>query len=212
MLTQLASRILRATAAALASTLLISATANAQNITGAGATFPAPIYSTWGEDYAKAGGDRLNYQALGSGAGVTQIINRTVDFGASDSPRRQGKAGEGKAPAIPGGDWRSRAGRERARRRWHEDQAHRRSPRRDLCRPRAPVERSEDRRPQPHAETAADPDLARLSRGLVGHDQHLHEIPLRRLAPSSRSAPARATPSRGAPALARRAMPASPLR
>lgn len=60
--------------------------AHAQNITGAGATFPAPIYSSWGEDYAKDGGDRLNYQALGSGAGVTQIINRTVDFGASDSP------------------------------------------------------------------------------------------------------------------------------
>jgi phosphate transport system substrate-binding protein len=60
--------------------------AAAQDITGAGATFPAPIYSSWGEDYAKAGGARLNYQALGSGAGVTQIINRTVDFGASDSP------------------------------------------------------------------------------------------------------------------------------
>jgi phosphate transport system substrate-binding protein len=66
--------------------LALSATAHAQNITGAGATFPAPIYSTWGEDYARDGGDRLNYQALGSGAGVTQIINRTVDFGASDSP------------------------------------------------------------------------------------------------------------------------------
>lgn len=58
----------------------------AQGITGAGATFPAPVYSSWGEDYARAGGPVLNYQALGSGAGVTQIINRTVDFGASDSP------------------------------------------------------------------------------------------------------------------------------
>jgi len=66
--------------------LAMAAPAAAQNITGAGATFPAPIYSTWGEDYAEDGGDRLNYQALGSGAGVTQIINRTVDFGASDNP------------------------------------------------------------------------------------------------------------------------------
>ena len=101
MLTQLASRILRATAAALASTLLISATAAAQNITGAGATFPAPIYSTWGEDYAKAGGDRLNYQALGSGAGVTQIINRTVDFGASDSPVAKEKLEKEKLLQFP---------------------------------------------------------------------------------------------------------------
>lgn len=89
MLTQLACRILRATGAATAATItaaLLIVPAHAQSITGAGATFPAPIYSTWGEDYAKAGGDNLNYQALGSGAGVTQIINRTVDFGASDSP------------------------------------------------------------------------------------------------------------------------------
>ncbi len=77
-----ARRMLRA----LASAVLLAAPAFAQDITGAGATFPAPIYSSWGEDYAGAGGDRLNYQALGSGAGVTQIINRTVDFGASDSP------------------------------------------------------------------------------------------------------------------------------
>jgi phosphate transport system substrate-binding protein len=81
-LIQLARRLLCAMGVGFLATL----PAHAQNITGAGATFPAPIYSTWGEDYAKAGGDRLNYQALGSGAGVTQIINRTVDFGASDSP------------------------------------------------------------------------------------------------------------------------------
>ena len=70
----------------LATAVLAAAPANAQGITGAGATFPAPVYSSWGEDYAKSGGSKLNYQALGSGAGVTQIINRTVDFGASDSP------------------------------------------------------------------------------------------------------------------------------
>ena len=81
---QLAGRLTSALAAAAA--LLVSAPALAQDITGAGATFPAPIYSSWGEDYAKVSGGRLNYQALGSGAGVTQIVNRTVDFGASDSP------------------------------------------------------------------------------------------------------------------------------
>ncbi len=79
---QLAGRL----ASALAAAALFAAPALAQDITGAGATFPAPIYSSWGEDYAKVSGGRLNYQALGSGAGVTQIVNRTVDFGASDSP------------------------------------------------------------------------------------------------------------------------------
>lgn len=82
MLIPFARRMLRALAAA----VVFAAPAIAQDMTGAGATFPAPIYSSWGEDYAKASGGRLNYQALGSGAGVTQIINRTVDFGASDSP------------------------------------------------------------------------------------------------------------------------------
>src|SRR5215468_6711981 len=61
--------------------------AAADEITGAGATFPQPIYTRWAELYsATPGGDTLNYQGVGSGAGVTQIINRTVDFGASDAP------------------------------------------------------------------------------------------------------------------------------
>lgn len=75
----------RAAAVALVVASGISA-ASAQQITGAGATFPAPIYTKWGEQYKVAGGPALNYQGIGSGAGVTQIINRTVDFGASDTP------------------------------------------------------------------------------------------------------------------------------
>src|SRR5215831_7865495 len=55
-------------------------------ITGAGSTFAAPIYSKWGEQAAGATGVKLNYQAVGSGAGINQINNRTVDFGASDMP------------------------------------------------------------------------------------------------------------------------------
>ncbi|MDP3492617.1 MAG: phosphate ABC transporter substrate-binding protein PstS [Hyphomonadaceae bacterium] len=62
------------------------AAASAQDITGACATFPGPIYTKWGEQYKATGAGALNYQAVGSGAGVTQIINRTVDFGASDTP------------------------------------------------------------------------------------------------------------------------------
>src|ERR1700732_3845937 len=60
--------------------------AAAQQITGAGATFPAPVYTKWGEAAQAATGIQLNYQAIGSGGGQNQIINRTVDFGASDAP------------------------------------------------------------------------------------------------------------------------------
>lgn len=60
--------------------------AAAQQITGAGATFPNPVYQKWGEAAAKAVNIQLNYQSVGSGAGQTQIKNRTVDFGASDAP------------------------------------------------------------------------------------------------------------------------------
>ena len=55
-------------------------------ITGAGSTFAAPIYAKWGEASGGATGVKLNYQAIGSGAGINQINNRTVDFGASDMP------------------------------------------------------------------------------------------------------------------------------
>ena len=60
--------------------------AQAQDITGAGASFPAPLYSKWAADYAKATGSKVNYQSVGSGAGMKQIEAKTVDFGASDEP------------------------------------------------------------------------------------------------------------------------------
>ena len=58
----------------------------AQEITGAGATFPNPIYSKWASDYNKATGVKVNYQSIGSGGGIKQIDSKTVDFGASDMP------------------------------------------------------------------------------------------------------------------------------
>jgi len=60
--------------------------AEAATITGAGATFPAPVYAKWAEDYKAKTGDVLNYQAIGSGGGIKQIEASTVDFGASDKP------------------------------------------------------------------------------------------------------------------------------
>jgi len=59
----------------------------AQEITGAGASFPAPLYSKWAAEYNKATGVKVNYQSVGSGAGIRQIDAKTVDFGASDMPQ-----------------------------------------------------------------------------------------------------------------------------
>ena len=60
--------------------------AGAAEITGAGATFPAPLYAKWADGYQKATGNRVNYQSIGSGGGIQQIKAKTVDFGASDMP------------------------------------------------------------------------------------------------------------------------------
>ena len=65
---------------------LLPLAAHAQDVTGAGASFPAPIYAKWADAYAKSTGAHINYQSVGSGAGIKQINAKTVDFGASDMP------------------------------------------------------------------------------------------------------------------------------
>jgi phosphate transport system substrate-binding protein len=70
----------------LGASMVWSAAAMAQDVTGAGASFPAPIYAKWADAYNKASGARINYQSVGSGAGIRQIKAKTVDFGASDMP------------------------------------------------------------------------------------------------------------------------------
>jgi phosphate transport system substrate-binding protein len=77
-------RLLRAGAAA-ALLALTAAPAPAQNLTGAGATFPYPIYSKWFDVYRQKTGVQINYQSIGSGAGIQQVKAGTVDFGASDA-------------------------------------------------------------------------------------------------------------------------------
>ncbi len=80
--------------------------AHANDITGAGATFPYPIYAKWAEAYKKSTGVGLNYQSIGSGGGIKQIKAKTVDFGASDMPLKQEdleEAGLTQFPAIIGG-------------------------------------------------------------------------------------------------------------
>ena len=88
-------------AAALAVIGLASVEASAQQINGAGATFPAPVYTKWGEEAKAATGLSLNYQAIGSGGGVNQITNRTVDFGASDAPVAADKLQAGNLVQFP---------------------------------------------------------------------------------------------------------------
>jgi phosphate transport system substrate-binding protein len=69
---------------ALAVVLSFSAVNAEETLNGAGATFPYPLYSAWAYEYHKVSGVKLNYQSIGSGGGVRQIVSRTVDFGASD--------------------------------------------------------------------------------------------------------------------------------
>ena len=84
----------------------LSLPALAVDITGAGATFPYPIYSKWADAYKKTTGAGMNYQSIGSGGGIKQITARTVDFGASDMPMKAEdlqKNGLIQFPAIMGG-------------------------------------------------------------------------------------------------------------
>ncbi|MDB5891907.1 MAG: phosphate transporter substrate-binding protein PstS [Polaromonas sp.] len=94
-------------AAAIGAAMLpMSQNAVAQEITGAGATFPAPIYAKWASDYNKVTGVKVNYQSIGSGAGIKQIDSKTVDFGASDMPQTDdvlAKKGQMQFPAVIGG-------------------------------------------------------------------------------------------------------------
>ena len=80
--------------------------AAAETLNGAGATFPYPVYSAWAYEYSKITGVKLNYQSIGSGGGVRQITERTVDFGASDDPMKPDQLQKDKLlqfPAVIGG-------------------------------------------------------------------------------------------------------------
>jgi len=87
--------------------LLISTGVYATEITGAGATFPYPVYSKWADAYKKETGKQVNYQSVGSGAGIKQIQSKTVTFGASDMPLTQqqlDKDGLFQFPTVIGGN------------------------------------------------------------------------------------------------------------
>src|SRR6185503_8094548 len=99
-------RIARIRAGVFAAASLTAACAFAADITGAGATFPYPIYAKWADAYRKSTGNGLNYQSIGSGGGIKQITAKTVDFGASDMPMKPAdleKYGLMQFPAVMGG-------------------------------------------------------------------------------------------------------------
>jgi phosphate transport system substrate-binding protein len=86
--------------------LAFTGLAAAQDVTGAGASFPAPLYARWAADYNKATGVKINYQSVGSGAGIKQIDAKTVAFGASDMPLKDeelAKKGQVQFPTVIGG-------------------------------------------------------------------------------------------------------------
>ncbi len=182
----------------------------AGDISGAGATFPYPIYAKWADTYKKDTGNGLNYQSIGSGGGIKQIKAKTVTFGASDmplEPKDVTASGLVQFPTVVGGDVpvvnldgvkRGRTGPRRA-------DAGRHLPRQDHQ-----VERSGDRQAQPERQAAFAGDRRRASLGRLGHDLHLHQLSVQgqRRTGSPRSAPA--PPSNGRSASAPRATKASP--
>ena len=98
-------------AVAAAAGVLLSGAAVAADITGAGATFPYPIYAKWADAYKKATGIGMNYQSIGSGGGIKQITAKTVDFGASDMPMKPEDLREERPDPVPGDHGRRGAGR-----------------------------------------------------------------------------------------------------
>jgi phosphate transport system substrate-binding protein len=85
---------------------LFAVSAQAADITGAGSTFAAPIYTKWADSYQKAGGGKVNYQGIGSSGGIKQIIAKTVDFAGSDAPLKDdelSKEGLFQFPTVVGG-------------------------------------------------------------------------------------------------------------
>ncbi|MDR1394851.1 MAG: phosphate ABC transporter substrate-binding protein PstS, partial [Deltaproteobacteria bacterium] len=86
--------------------LLAPSIASAAEITGAGASFPYPVYSAWAMSYGKASPNRVNYQSIGSGGGIKQVTEGTVDFGATDDPLTSedlAKSSLIQFPAVVGG-------------------------------------------------------------------------------------------------------------
>jgi phosphate transport system substrate-binding protein len=100
------AKITLATAALAFSSLAAPMAVSAADLSGAGATFPYPVYAKWADAYKKETGVGLNYQSIGSGGGIKQIKAKTVTFGASDAPlpgKELDESGLAQFPMVMGG-------------------------------------------------------------------------------------------------------------
>ena len=182
----------------------------AQDVTGAGASFPAPLYSKWAADYNKATGAKINYQSVGSGAGLKQIEAKTVDFGASDMPLTDEEL-QGQGPdAVP---HRHRRRGPRGQHPGHQArraQAQRPGAGRHLPGQDHQVERPGDQGAERLAGAARRRHRPGAPRRRLGHHLPVHQLPDQgqRRVEEPRSATAR--PSTGPSAPAARATKASP--
>ncbi len=94
------ARVLKLAGLVVGGAFALTAPASGQDLNGAGATFPYPIYDKWFKEYAAKTGVRINYQSIGSGGGVRQFTEGTVDFGASDAPMSDEELSKLKGPAL----------------------------------------------------------------------------------------------------------------
>ena len=150
--------------------------AYAASISGAGATFPYPIYAKWADMYNKDTGFKLNYQSIGSGGGIKQIKAKTVTFGASDmplEPKDLTASGLVQFPTVVGGDVPvvnlDGIGAGDLIARWANARQY--FPRQDHQ-----VGRSGDQEAQPERQAPVERDRRRASLGRLGDDLHLHGL------------------------------------
>ena len=94
------ARVLKLAGLVVGGAFALAAPAKAQDLNGAGATFPFPIYDKWFKEYAQKTGVKINYQPIGSGGGIRQFSEGTVDFGASDAPMSDEQLSKLKGPAV----------------------------------------------------------------------------------------------------------------
>ena len=168
--------------------------ARAADISGAGATFPYPIYAKWADAYKKETGIGLNYQSIGSGGGIKQIKAKTVTFGASDMPLKPDDleaSGLIQFPMIMGGTVPvvNLQGIAPGQLTLDGKTAGRHLPRRHHQ-----VERPEDQGAQSRRQPAEQGDRRGASLRRLGHDLPVHQLSLGRRAPIGR---ARSAPTRG---------------
>ena len=134
--------------------------ASAADISGAGATFPYPIYAKWADAYKKETGVGLNYQSIGSGGGIKQIEAKTVTFGATDMPLVGRRARQERPRPVPDGHGRHRAGRQHRRHQAGRPRDRRPDARQDLPRRDQDLGRPGDQEAQSERQAA----VARRSR------------------------------------------------